>query len=110
LAGNESGATGRGIPVPRHRLTVDDVVASPLTIVVGPHLGQATASLMRATGLPSTLVNGEPLTTVPPCEVASPTTIHVRAIVHSLGLPDCLIADPRAVFNGHGAERSGVRR
>src|SRR5690606_23714448 len=57
------------------------VVASPSTITWVPLcFGQLAVSLTRATGLPSISVKGEPVTTVPPLLVGSPTTIHIRVI------------------------------
>src|SRR5690606_25148383 len=57
------------------------VVASPSTTGKTPLcFGQTAWSVTRATGLPSTLVNADPVMTRPPLSVVSPTTIHILAV------------------------------
>ena len=52
------------------------MVASPSTMGKTPLcVGQVALSVTRVTDLPSISVNGEPVMTLPPVEVGSPTTI-----------------------------------
>src|SRR5690606_8753877 len=54
------------------------VVGSPSTIGNVPLcVGQVALSFTHATGWPSMSVKGDPLTTRPPLEVASPSTTHI---------------------------------
>src|SRR5690606_26481483 len=86
------------------------MVASPSTMGNAPlWLGHVAWSVTRATGMPSMPAKDEPVSTVPPLLVGSPTTIQFFAIMRSVH--DRRLAPPGASLSLFGRSHlRGCRR